>query len=206
MRDLHLRVDLFHAVCRQARVNHEPPAPRAPFPSPVQVCYYYGDPRAVYERLGHAEVVQLALSAEDPNKAEAEFKAFAQRYFKQFVRTPAGMMRSDPQDAGPGYRNVIGLPGGTSSPFFKLLEDANVNKMELRPGKGNPGEGPEEDLVNVVWVVDSNQLPFYRAEKWHQFHNGVGRKYPDEYTRDLKKAVEATGKIESTGCPEFPWL
>lgn len=28
----------------------------------------------------------------------------------------------DPQDAGPGYRNVVGLPGGTSSPFFQILK------------------------------------------------------------------------------------
>lgn len=28
----------------------------------------------------------------------------------------------DPQDAGPGYRNVVGLPGGVNSPFFKILQ------------------------------------------------------------------------------------
>jgi hypothetical protein len=28
----------------------------------------------------------------------------------------------DPQDAGPGYRNVIGLPGGVNSPLFKILQ------------------------------------------------------------------------------------
>ncbi len=39
--------------------------------------------------------------------------------------------------AGPGYRNVVGLPGGVSSPYFKLLQEANVNGMELREGKGN---------------------------------------------------------------------
>ena len=39
--------------------------------------------------------------------------------------------------AGPGYRNVVGLPGGVSSPYFRLLQDANVNGMELREGKGN---------------------------------------------------------------------
>jgi hypothetical protein len=38
---------------------------------------------------------------------------------------------------GPGYRNVVGLPGGVSSPYFKLLQEANVNGMELREGKGN---------------------------------------------------------------------
>ena len=24
----------------------------------------------------------------------------------------------------------------------------------------------------MVWVVDSEKLPFYQAEKYHQFHNG----------------------------------
>lgn len=39
--------------------------------------------------------------------------------------------------AGPGYRNVVGLPGGVKSPYFKLLQEANVNGMELREGQGN---------------------------------------------------------------------
>lgn len=38
---------------------------------------------------------------------------------------------------GPGYRNVVGLPGGVKSPYFKLLQEANVNGMELREGQGN---------------------------------------------------------------------
>ena len=32
---------------------------------------------------------------------------------------------------------MVGLPGGVSSPYFKLLQEANVNGMELREGKGN---------------------------------------------------------------------
>ena len=32
------------------------------------------------------------------------------------------MQRLDPQDAGPAYRNVVGLPGGVNSPLFKILE------------------------------------------------------------------------------------
>lgn len=49
-----------------------------------------------YERLGHAEVVQLALSAppSDTAAAEKEFRAFAETYFKQFKATPFGMSRS----------------------------------------------------------------------------------------------------------------
>ena len=36
-------------------------------------------------------------------------QAFADTYFKQFQKTPFGMIRSDPQDMGPAYRNVRGL-------------------------------------------------------------------------------------------------
>lgn len=43
-----------------------------------------------------------------------------------------GMQRLDPQDAGPAYRNVIGLPGGVRSPLFKILE------VLLTPSFPNP--------------------------------------------------------------------
>lgn len=50
---------------------------------------------------------------------------------------------------GPGYRNVVGLPGGVSSSYFKLLQEANVNNMELREGKGNV----YEVSGRVGWLV-----------------------------------------------------
>jgi hypothetical protein len=39
-----------------------------------RVCYYSGPGDSVYERLGHAEVVQLQL---DPAKERAELQSFA---------------------------------------------------------------------------------------------------------------------------------
>lgn len=39
------------------------------------------------------------------------------------------------------------------------------------PCSGAPTEGDE---FNTVWVLDSNQLGFNRAEQYHQFHNGLG--------------------------------
>ena len=45
-----------------------------------------------------------------------------QVYFSQFRRTPFGMLRLDPQDAGPGYRNIVGIPGGVHSALFKVLQ------------------------------------------------------------------------------------
>lgn len=172
-----------------------------------KVCYYYSDPRTVYEKLGHAEVVQLNLSSSS-DAAVQEFRTFADVYFKQFQKTYKGMMRLDPQDAGPGYRNVIGLPGGVKSPLFTVLQQANVNGMELREGKGNTfmnGKPTEDDLLNVVWVVDSNERPFYRAERYHQFHNGIGAAFPTEYTQGLKNLLARLGRIDPTGCPELPF-
>jgi hypothetical protein len=32
------------------------------------------------------------------------------------------MLFQDPQDEGPGYRNVVGLPGGVRSPLFQLFK------------------------------------------------------------------------------------
>ena len=37
---------------------------------------------------------------------------------------------------------------------------------------GAPAEGDE---FNTVWILDSNQLGFNRAEQYHQFHNGLGK-------------------------------
>ena len=56
-----------------------------------------------------------------------------------------------------------------------------MNGMQLREGRGNAfeaGKPREGDELNVVWVVDSNALPFYRAERYHQFHNGIGEAFP----------------------------
>eukprot|EP00198_Chlamydomonas_reinhardtii_P012005 XP_001701342.1 predicted protein [Chlamydomonas reinhardtii] len=125
---------------------------------------------------------------------EAELRAFARAYFAQFKKTPFGMSRSDPQDRGAAYRN-----------------EENVNGMALREGRGNTNVAggssaalPEDDVFNAVWVVDSEALPFYRAERYHQFHNGLGKKFPEEYTRQLRSQVAATGLIDPTGCVELP--
>lgn len=172
-----------------------------------RVCYYYSDRDTVYESLGHAEVVQVNLSKAASNeRAKQEFKSFADAYFTQFRKTRFGMLRLDPQDAGPGYRNVVGIPGGVKSPLFEVLKEANVNNMELREGSGNEynfGRASEDDLFNVVWVVDSTKLPFYRAERYHQFHSGIGEPFPREYTQELKAEVAATGRIDPTGCVEI---
>jgi len=167
------------------------------------VCYYYGAADTVYERLGHAEVVQIAYKDED------EFKKFCEVYFKNFNKTPFGMQRVDPQDSGPGYRNVVGIPGGIENEkLMKQMESANANGMKLVRGEGNDfdnrGKPTENDQINLVWIVDSDKLPFYPAERYHQFHDGLGYKFPESYTVGLKRAAEKAGAIGKVqGCPEM---
>lgn len=167
------------------------------------VCYYYGKRDTVYEGLGHAEVVQLDLTS----NAEKEMETFATTYFKQFQKTRQGMQRLDPQDAGPGYRNVIGLPGGVDSPLFKVLQKCNVNGMNLVAGEGNkPGHLVEGDKVNTVYILDSNLVGFHQAEQYHQFHNGIGVPFGPEYTKKQKQIAQRNKRIGPTGCPEIGGL
>ncbi|CAG9467039.1 unnamed protein product [Pedinophyceae sp. YPF-701] len=160
-----------------------------------KVCYYSGPKDALYEKLGHAEVVAVGL---DAGSEEAQFRMFAKEFFKQFNKTPLGMMRQDPQDTGSGYRNVVGLPGGTDSPLMRILQEENVNKMALLPGKGN-----EPDKINTVYIMDTDKFPFYRAEVYHQYHNGIGKAFENDYTFGAKKTALKRGLIGGTGCPDI---
>ncbi len=54
-------------------------------------------------------------------------------------------------------------------------------------------------------MVDSADLPFYRAEMYHQFHNGIGKMFPTSYTWSLKTQFAQEGKIGPTGCLELPF-
>lgn len=174
-----------------------------------KVCYYYTPEKdSVYERLGHAEVVQVELRGQSTDQQAEQFRRLAKVYFKQFRKLPGGkMIRQDPQDAGPGYRNVVGLAGGIKSPFFSILEEENINKMELKQGQGGgfaaDGRPLENDELNTVWIYDSERLPFYQAEMYHQYHNGLGKKFEKEYTSDYKQAAMESGQIKATGCPEY---
>tara|TARA_B100000482_G_scaffold179408_1_gene151164 strand:+ start:192 stop:686 length:495 start_codon:yes stop_codon:yes gene_type:complete len=51
-----------------------------------KVCYYYGAPDTVYERLGHGEVVRTVLSDTSPTKATEDLRAFAKTYFANFKK------------------------------------------------------------------------------------------------------------------------
>lgn len=193
-----------------------------------RVCYHFNDPRQVYERLGHAEVVSVELdgltsaAADDggaapslSQEAEREMRAFSKTYFGQFRRLRDGrFQRLDPQDAGPGYRNVVGLPGGVRSPLFEVLKSEAPAGMQLREGQGRASEiggagagggADEGDELSVVWVVDSSKLPFYRAEQYHQYHRGMEGSFPASYLKEQRDVALKQGRIDPTGCLEFPF-
>lgn len=115
----------------------------------------------------------------------------------------------DPQDRGPGYRNVVGIPGGVNSELFKVFESKNVNKMNLIAGEGasfKNGKATENDAINTVYVVDSNALPFHQAEMYHQFHNGMTADFGPQYLVDMKKIKMQDGTVKSMpGCLEYPF-
>lgn len=86
-----------------------------------------------------------------------------------------------------------------------LMQEHNRNGMELIASDGNDyhkGKAKDNDQINVVYIVDSDKLPFYRAEQYHQFHNGIGKAFSKEYTVDLKRALTNNRRIGPTGCPE----
>ena len=83
-------------------------------------------------------------------------------------------------------------PSRPNSPLMAIVREENVHNMELRPGKGN-----EPDALNVVWVMNSDRLPFYRAERYHQFHRGLGNKvFGPEYLNGLREVQDKLGRSQ----------
>ncbi len=83
-----------------------------------------------------------------------------------------------------------------------------MNKMQLVEGQGNVyqrGKPSEDDKVNVVYIMDSEKMSFNLAESYHQFHNGIGKPFPADYTRSQKQTAKKVGRIYSTGCPDLPF-
>jgi peptide methionine sulfoxide reductase MsrA len=164
------------------------------------VCYHGGPSGSLYEDLGHAEAVQVQL---DRGQERAQFTALLEQYFRSFRRTGSGMQRLDPQDSGPPYRNMIGIPGGMAGKYYSLVQENNVNDMPLVEGGEDGGRGDDEDEYQV-YIYDSLEYHFYRAEAYHQFHPNVvlHRAVPPSYTGMLKTVQAQLGRIDPTGCPE----
>ncbi len=157
------------------------------------VCYHNAARVADYGSLGHAEVVRVRVP---PSK----FGDFAKEYaalFDSFGNRP-----DQSGDRGPEYRNLVGIPGGTSSPLATALVEASKasgDKLDFAAGRGN-----DADMRSLSWIMDSDRcrrqrpalararisappararsptlsltsrrrFPFFQAEQYHQFHDG----------------------------------
>jgi hypothetical protein len=98
-------------------------------------------------------------------------------------------------DAGPEYRNAVGIPGGNGSILYpKLVAAAAAVGMPLQWGEGGPASDQQDEYV--VWVYDSLTFPFFKGEEYHQFHLNtvLGRYVPPSYTDTLKAVQEAAGR------------
>lgn len=162
------------------------------------VCYHGGPQGTLYEDLHFAESTEVIL---DASQATVQFKALLAEYFKEFQAVRNGKkLRQDPQDAGPPYRNNIGIPGGYRGSLFPLIKAAVPLGLTLVEGKGASDTNDEYQ----VYIYDTAKFKFYRGEQYHQFHPNVvlGRYVPDSYTVDLKKVQAEAGLIKPTGCPD----
>eukprot|EP00928_Gymnodinium_smaydae_P018642 TRINITY_DN17101_c0_g1_i1.p1 TRINITY_DN17101_c0_g1~~TRINITY_DN17101_c0_g1_i1.p1 ORF type:complete len:352 (+),score=38.41 TRINITY_DN17101_c0_g1_i1:58-1113(+) len=169
---------------------------------------YHSLPHTDYSRMGHAEAVSVSLDIENATIARSQVAALAKLYFEHGYNTVNGRrQRLDPQDMGAEYRNVIGLPGGMSNAdWWPLFEAANVYGMPLVEGKGGLSGDTEGEYI--VYVYDSNEFPFFRGERSHQFHANtvLGRPVPRSYLYDLKNDQIAIGRLdEDIGCFELPF-
>ena len=157
-----------------------------------QVCYHGGPAGTMYGEMDYAEAVQVMLDA-DADVGATQFEALVTKYFSDtFHRVGDVWVRGDPMDRGPDYRNVIGIPGGTSGALYAAVVEANVNGMELVEGTGGASDSVDE---GVVYVYDSEKFPFYRGEQYHQFHANVvlRRDVPKEYLVDAARAAANRG-------------
>eukprot|EP00581_Thalassiosira_minuscula_P019514 CAMPEP_0183719298 /NCGR_PEP_ID=MMETSP0737-20130205/12304_1 /TAXON_ID=385413 /ORGANISM="Thalassiosira miniscula, Strain CCMP1093" /LENGTH=297 /DNA_ID=CAMNT_0025949013 /DNA_START=94 /DNA_END=987 /DNA_ORIENTATION=- len=137
-----------------------------------KVCYHNAQNIADYGKLGHAEVVSMRIPA-------SKFEDFAVEYFKLFDKD--GLRPDQWGDRGTEYRNLVGIPGGKSSPFAESLVKASVatgDKLDFAVGKGD-----DKDLPKVSFIMDTADYPVFVAEQYHQFHDGFkfGENYPDSY-------------------------
>ncbi|KAL7500585.1 hypothetical protein ACHAWT_011217 [Skeletonema menzelii] len=155
-----------------------------------KVCYHNAGNIADYGKLGHAEVVSMRIPS-------SKFYDFAVEYFKLFDKD--GFRPDQFGDRGTEYRNLVGIPGGKSSPLAELLVKASVatgDKLDFAVGKGD-----DRDLPKVSFIMDTAEYPSFVAEQYHQFHDGFafGENYNQSYN-SLASAFAKKGEYFGT-CP-----
>jgi len=154
------------------------------------VCYHNFQGLSDYGKLGHGEVVGMTLP-------ESSIGDFSKVYFSLFG--PKGQ-RVDPLDIGPEYRSLLGLPGGKNHAMYEAVEQAAIEKnFQLVEGKGND---PDTLKSNKIWVMDSNQFPFYQAEVYHQYHNDFQSPPYGKAYNSLVKVAYNQGNLKYSICPD----
>lgn len=155
-----------------------------------KVCYHNAKNVADYGKLGHAEVVSMKIPS-------SKFEDFAVEYFNLFDKD--GFRPDQFGDRGTEYRNLVGIPGGKSSPLAQKLVEASVaagDKLDFAVGKGD-----DKDLPKVSFIMDTAEFPSYVAEQYHQFHDGfkLDENYSNAYNSLAGKFAQ---KGENFGsCP-----
>jgi hypothetical protein len=147
-----------------------------------KVCYHNAAQISDYGQLGHAEVVRLKI----PTRS---FGEFCKEYVALFNKD--GYRPDQLGDRGGEYRNLVGIPGGTSSPLITQLIDVskvNGDKLDFAKGKGD-----DPDARALCFVMDINEYPFFVAEQYHQFHDGFnwGENYPNSYNNLASQLAKA---------------
>lgn len=148
------------------------------------VCYHNLGGVADYGSLGHAEVVSLTFPVD-------KFGDFASLFWQV---CPLGARR-DPQDVGPEYRSLVGLPGGMNSTLLAALRAAGAGPTVLTAGRGDDGDTLGS---HRVWVYDTAAFPAHTAEKYHQFHDDMMEAYGVVY-HELRQYAAATKCPGDTG-------
>ena len=175
------------------------------------VCYH-GAIHKDYNKLGHAEAVSIELSYPKganiiDSQTLGQFRLLINHYFKHgYTTLPNGQrQRLDPQDVGAEYRNIIGIPDGMNNKIFynEIIRANQEYGMKLIEGKGSNFGDIEGEFI--VYIYDSKEFPFFRAENYHQFHTNdvLKRELPLSYVQDVKRIQSDIGRLEKNpGCPE----
>jgi peptide methionine sulfoxide reductase MsrA len=171
-------------------------------PAAVEACYYNQHDVSVYSSEGHAEAVAVDVPGQH---VAAAFAAF----FSSFVEVAEGVwVREDTFDVGPGYRALLGFPGGMHNmTMMRLLRQADPHNTTFAEGRG----GDKDTLgENKVWIYDTIAttedpgsrlaFPSFQTELCLQFHNNQTGRYPKSY-HDLKQILLNNKRLAPTHCP-----
>lgn len=115
-----------------------------------KVCYHNAQNIADYGRLGHAEVVALRIPT-------CIFEDFVKDCCKLFDKD--GLRPDQFGDRGTEHLNLVGIPGGKSSPLADILMKASMasgDKLDFAVGKGD-----DADVPKVSFIMLDTLPPFH---------------------------------------------